>query len=209
MDIGPPLMSERSKAMSAENPTDELPSASYVLRVNGEEQRVDDAWVGESLLFVLRSRLGLTGAKDGCGSGECGACSVLIDDVLVCSCLTPAATAAGRDIRTIEGFSAGSLTDVQLALLAAGGVQCGFCTPGLTLALHALLAVEPDPDEAKIRQALAGNMCRCTGYGRVLAAARLVIDRRSRRQDERPPASPTDEPGDSSLADLASGDGTS
>lgn len=185
----PATEASQQRAAAEQVSVDELPSSSFQLRVNGEAHQISDAWVGESLLFVLRSRLGLTGAKDGCGSGECGACSVLLDDALVCACLVPAAAAAGRAVRTIEGLTAGSLTDVQLALLAAGGVQCGFCTPALTLALHALLAAEPEPDEAQIREALVGNMCRCTGFGRVLSAARLVIDRRREAGHREAPAS--------------------
>lgn len=147
----------------------------YVLRVNGEDREIRDAWVGESLLFVLRERLGLLGSKGACEQGECGSCSVLIDGELLCSCLVLAASAPGREIVTIEGISpVGSPTDVQQAFVDAGAVQCGFCTPGLILATHALLDESPDPTELEIREALSGNICRCTGYGRIIEAVQRV-----------------------------------
>ncbi len=151
----------------------------YVLHVNGEDREVRDAWLGESLLFVLRERLGLYGTKNACEQGECGSCSVLVDGVLVCSCLELAAAAVGCDITTVEGIDpAGALSDVQQAFVDHGAVQCGFCTPGLIVAVHDLLDRVPAPPEAAIREALAGNLCRCTGYGRVVAAVRAVAERR-------------------------------
>lgn len=147
----------------------------YTLRVNGEDREVRDAWVGESLLFVLRERLGLLGSKGACEQGECGSCSVLVDGELVCSCLVLAASASGREIVSIEGIApVGSPTDVQQAFVDAGAVQCGFCTPGLIMATHALLDQSPEPSELEIREALSGNICRCTGYGRIIEAVQRV-----------------------------------
>ena len=132
--------------------------------VNGTQQQVDDVWEGESLLYVLRERMGLPGSKNACEQGECGSCSVLLDGVLVAACCVMAADAAGSDIRTVEGLAdADALHPVQQAFVDAGAVQCGFCTPGLIVASHDLLAREPRPSEAEIREALAGNICRCTG----------------------------------------------
>lgn len=151
----------------------------YTLHVNGETRDVTDAWVGESLLHVLRERLELRGTKGACEQGECGSCSVLVDDRLVCSCLTLAAASVGRRIITVEGLS--SLTDVQRAFVEAGAVQCGFCTPGLVMAVHALVdGRDPDdvPDEDEIRERLSGNICRCTGYGRIMEAVRVVVRQR-------------------------------
>jgi carbon-monoxide dehydrogenase small subunit len=156
----------------------------YTLTVNGEEHVVKDAWVGESLLFVLRERLGLPGSKSGCEQGECGSCSVVVDGELVCACLVLAEAAAESDIVTIEGLQPderGDFTDVQRAFADAGAVQCGFCTPGLVMAVHDLLDHDPGPDDLTIREALSGNLCRCTGYGRVLAAVDLVIASRAAR----------------------------
>jgi carbon-monoxide dehydrogenase small subunit len=151
----------------------------YTLRVNGREQQVKDAWIGESLLYVLRERLGLPGAKGACEQGECGSCTVIVDGAAVCSCLVLAAGAVGADIHTVEGLSPdGSLTDVQSAFLEAGGVQCGFCTPGFIVAVHHLLENEPNPSEENIREALSGNICRCTGYGRILEAVQMVAAQR-------------------------------
>jgi len=158
----------------------------YTLRVNGTPREVEDAWLGESLLTVLRERLGLPGSKSGCEQGECGSCSVLVDGTLVCACLVLAASAVGVDIVTVEGLSAGGdgLSDVQAAFVAEGGVQCGFCTPGLIVAVHDLLARTPQPDELAIREAVSGNLCRCTGYGRVLAAVgRAAADRAGAHRD--------------------------
>ena len=152
----------------------------YILQVNGLDREVVDSWLGESLLDVLRDRLGLLGAKGACEQGECGSCSVMVDDVLVCSCLVMAATAVGQPILTIEGIApADSPSDVQVAFVEAGAVQCGFCTPGLIMAVHDLLDRVPEPTETEIREELAGNICRCTGYGRIIDAVQQVAVRRS------------------------------
>lgn len=154
-------------------------SITYQLRVNGGYHRVDSSWLGESLLYVLREHLGLPGSKNACEQGECGSCSVLIDGRLVCSCLVLAASAAEAEIVTIEGLSSDAgLTDVQAAFLSEGGVQCGFCTPGLIVAAHDLLDANPEPSSSEIKEALAGNLCRCTGYGRIEAALEHVIESR-------------------------------
>ena len=143
--------------------------------INGEPREVDGLWEGESLLHVLRERLGLPGAKNACEQGECGSCSVYLDDTLVCSCLVLAGQAEGREITTVEGLAGvGELNKVQEAFLAAGAVQCGFCTPGLIVATDDLLKRNPDPDDAEIREALAGNLCRCTGYEKILDAVRAA-----------------------------------
>jgi carbon-monoxide dehydrogenase small subunit len=148
----------------------------YKLRVNGREHDVAEAWLGESLLYVLRERLGLPGSKNACEQGECGSCSVLMDGVLVCSCLVLAAGAVGAEIVTIEGLTPGDdeLSDIQTAFLAEGGVQCGFCTPGFVVSVHDLLEHNPSPTELEVREAVSGNLCRCTGYGRILAAVQAV-----------------------------------
>jgi carbon-monoxide dehydrogenase small subunit len=152
----------------------------YDLHVNGATQRVTDSWLGESLLDVLRDRLGLMGTKGACEQGECGSCSVLLDGVLVCSCLVMAASAVGRPIVTIEGIApTGAPSDVQAAFVEAGAVQCGFCTPGLIMAVHDLLERSAAPTETEIREQLAGNVCRCTGYGRIIDAVQRVAVRRS------------------------------
>jgi len=151
----------------------------YVLHVNGVEYEVTDSWLGESLLDVLRDRLGLLGSKGACEQGECGSCSVMVDDELVCSCLVMAAGAVGQPIVTIEGIApTGSPSDVQSLFVEAGAVQCGFCTPGLIMAVHDLLDRIPSPTETQIREELAGNVCRCTGYGRIVDAVRRVAVRR-------------------------------
>ena len=144
----------------------------YSLRVNGVECEVTDTDLAESLLFVLRERLGLTGTKNACTEGECSSCAVLIDGVLTCSCLVLAATAAGQEITTVEGLGDGrdELSVVQEAFVEEGAVQCGFCTPGLIVAVHDLLEANPEPSDGDVREALSGNLCRCTGYGRILAA---------------------------------------
>ena len=143
--------------------------------VNGERLETDLDWEGESLLYVLRERLGLPGSKNACEQGECGSCSVLLDGTLVCSCLVLAGQAEGREIVTVEGLAGeGELSKVQEAFLAAGAVQCGFCTPGLIVATDDLLKRNPDPDDAEIREALAGNLCRCTGYEKILDAVRAA-----------------------------------
>ncbi len=144
--------------------------------VNGERRTIDDAWEGESLLYVLRERMGLPGSKNACEQGECGSCSVYMDGTLVCSCLVAAGQAAGAEIVTVEGLAEDDgLHPIQEAYLEAGAVQCGFCTPGLIVATHDLLARNPAPSEPEIREALAGNLCRCTGYEKILEAVRRVI----------------------------------
>jgi len=151
----------------------------YELVVNGERRIVTASWTGESLLYVLRERLGLYGTKNACEQGECGSCSVLVDGELVCACLELAAAAAGCAVTTIEGIDPdGALTDVQQAFVDCGAVQCGFCTPGLVIAVHDLLARNPDPDPLTVREALSGNLCRCTGYGRIVEAVHTVSSRR-------------------------------
>ncbi|MDG4860459.1 2Fe-2S iron-sulfur cluster-binding protein, partial [Streptomyces sp. T-3] len=158
---------------------DEHPLASYVLRVNGADRPVTEAWIGESLLYVLRERLGLAGAKDGCSQGECGACAVQVDGRLVASCLVPAATAAGSEVRTVEGLATdGQPSDVQRALSCSSAVQCGFCIPGMAMTVHDLLEGNPAPTERETRQALCGNLCRCSGYQGVLDAVRDVAAER-------------------------------
>ncbi len=153
----------------------------YSLRVNGKLRDVADAWLGESLLYVLRERLGLPGSKGACEQGECGSCTVVMDGAAVCSCLVLAASAVGVDITTIEGLSNGALTDVQQAFIDEGAVQCGFCTPGLIVAVHHLLDNTPRPSEMKVKEALSGNICRCTGYGRIFAAVTRVIEQRAQQ----------------------------
>lgn len=156
------------------------PHISYVLHVNSVDRPVNDAWIGESLLYVLRERLGLAGAKDGCSQGECGACSVQVDGRLVASCLVPAATAAGSEIRTVEGLAAdGVPSDVQRALAESGAVQCGFCVPGLAMTVHDLLEGNHAPSELETRKAICGNLCRCSGYRGVLDAVRAVVEERA------------------------------
>jgi aerobic carbon-monoxide dehydrogenase small subunit len=146
--------------------------------VNGEPRDADDVWEGESLLYVLRERLGLPGSKNACEQGECGSCSVYLDGVLVCACLVLAGQAEGAEIVTVEGLAgAGELHPVQQAFVETGAVQCGFCTPGLVVATHDLLEREPRPSDAQIREALAGNLCRCTGYEKILDAVRLAAER--------------------------------
>ncbi len=147
--------------------------------VNGRPREIDGVWEGESLLYALRERLGLPGTKNACEQGECGSCSLYLDGVLVCSCLVLAGQAEGAEILTVEGLAGpdGELHPVQQAFVDAGAVQCGFCTPGLVLAAHDLLARTPDPSDAEIREALAGNLCRCTGYERILEAVRLAAAR--------------------------------
>ena len=148
------------------------------LTVNGERRQADDVWEGESLLYVLRERLGLPGSKNACEQGECGSCSVYLDGAVVCACLVAAGQAQGREVVTVEGLADGDRLDpVQQAFLDAGAVQCGFCTPGLVVAVHDLLARVPEPDDDTVREALAGNLCRCTGYEAVLDAVRLAAER--------------------------------
>jgi carbon-monoxide dehydrogenase small subunit len=147
------------------------------VNVNGERTEAD-VWEGESLLYALRERLGLPGSKNACEQGECGSCSVLLDGELVCACLVLAAQADGRDVVTVEGLNGGDgLHRVQQAFVDAGAVQCGFCTPGLVVATAALLERSPDPSEDEIREALSGNLCRCTGYTKIFDAVRLAAGR--------------------------------
>ncbi len=157
-------------------------SVSYSLRVNGVERDVEEAWLGESLLHVLRERLDLPGAKNACEQGECGSCSVLVDGSLVCSCLVLAASATGSDIVTVEGLAADThtgLSDVQQAFIDEGAVQCGFCIPGLIMSVHDLLDRLPTPSDIEVREAISGNLCRCTGYGRIMEAVRSAIATRA------------------------------
>ena len=147
------------------------------LTVNGEAREVD-VWAGESLLTALRDRLGLPGSKNACEQGECGSCSVLLDGTLVCSCLVLAAQADGHEVVTVEGLAAGNdLHPVQEAFVEAGAVQCGFCTPGLVVATEDLLRRNPDPTDDEVREALSGNLCRCTGYQKILDAVHLAAGR--------------------------------
>jgi len=148
------------------------------LTVNGERRQADDVWEGESLLYVLRERLGLPGSKNACEQGECGSCSVYLDGDVVCACLVAAGQAQGREVVTVEGLATDDeLHPVQTAFLETGAVQCGFCTPGLLVAVHDLLARDPSPDDDTVREALAGNLCRCTGYEKILDAVRLAAER--------------------------------
>ena len=148
------------------------------LTVNGERRQADDVWEGESLLYLLRERLGLPGSKNACEQGECGSCSVYLDGDVVCACLVAAGQAQGRDVVTVEGLATDDeLHPVQTAFLDTGAVQCGFCTPGLLVAVHDLLARDPSPDDDTVREALAGNLCRCTGYEKILDAVRLAAER--------------------------------
>lgn len=141
--------------------------------VNGVGRIADDVWEGESLLFVLRERLGLPGSKNACEQGECGSCTVYLDGDPVCACLVAAGQVHQREVRTVEGLADGEqLHEVQEAFRAAGAVQCGFCTPGLIVQTHDLISRNPDPTDAEIREALAGNLCRCTGYEAILDAVR-------------------------------------
>ncbi|HMI28212.1 MAG TPA: (2Fe-2S)-binding protein [Gaiellaceae bacterium] len=144
------------------------------LTVNGERLEAD-VWAGESLLYVLRERLGLPGSKNACEQGECGSCSVLLDGRLVCACLVLAAQADGHELVTVEGLAEdGELHPVQAAFTETGAVQCGFCTPGFVVATADLLARSPNPSDDEIREALSGNLCRCTGYAKIFDAVRLA-----------------------------------
>lgn len=144
--------------------------------VNGVQRTADEVWEGESLLYLLRERFGLYGSKNACEQGECGSCSVYLDGKLVCACLVLAGQANGRSVVTVEGLDG---RDVQEAFVEAGAVQCGFCTPGLVVATHDLLQRIPNPTEAQIREALAGNVCRCTGYAKVIDAVNLAASPRA------------------------------
>jgi aerobic carbon-monoxide dehydrogenase small subunit len=146
------------------------------LTVNGD-RRETEVWAGDSLLTMLRDSLGLPGSKNACEQGECGSCSVLVDGTLVCACLVLAAQADGHEIRTVEGLAEdGRLHRVQQAFVEAGAVQCGFCTPGLVVAAADLLVRSASPSDDEIREALSGNLCRCTGYTKIVAAVRLAVD---------------------------------
>ena len=146
--------------------------------INGEQRQVDGVWEGESLLYVLRERMGLPGSKNACEQGECGSCTVFLDGLPVCACLVAAGQAEGRQIRTVEGLADSDRLDpVQEAFVAAGAVQCGFCTPGLVVAAQDLLDRVDRPTDADIREALAGNLCRCTGYEKILDGVRLAAER--------------------------------
>jgi carbon-monoxide dehydrogenase small subunit len=153
-------------------------SESYSLSIDGATRDVVGADIDESLLFVLRERLGVTSTKDACSTGQCGACTVLVDGAPHCACLVLAVTVTDSSITTLEGLAGTpSMTEVQGAFVDAGAVQCGFCTPGLVLQTHDLLARTADPTDADVREALAGNLCRCTGYGRIVAAVQLAAER--------------------------------
>lgn len=146
--------------------------------VNSEPMTADDVWEGESLLYLLRERLGMPGSKNACEQGECGSCTVYLDGTPACSCLVAAGQVEGRSVRTVEGLSDGNaLGSVQQSFVDAGAVQCGFCTPGLVVAAHDLLERSPHPSDPQIREALAGNLCRCTGYEKILDAVRLASQR--------------------------------
>jgi carbon-monoxide dehydrogenase small subunit len=145
------------------------------LTINGDQRVADDVWEGESLLYALRERLGLPGSKNACEQGECGSCTVYLDGTPVCSCLVAAGQANGREVTTVEGLGSGeNLHPVQQAFLERGAVQCGFCTPGLIVSTHDLLQRNPRPSDPEIREALAGNLCRCTGYEKIMDAVRTA-----------------------------------
>jgi carbon-monoxide dehydrogenase small subunit len=147
------------------------------LTVNGERREADDVWEGESLLYALRERLGLPGSKNACEQGECGSCTVYLDGTPVCACLVAAGQANGREVTTVEGLGSGEeLHPVQQAFLECGAVQCGFCTPGLIVSTHDLLQRNPQPSDPEIREALAGNLCRCTGYEKIMDAVRTAAE---------------------------------
>jgi carbon-monoxide dehydrogenase small subunit len=147
---------------------------------NGRPVEADDVWEGESLLFMLRERLGLPGSKNACEQGECGSCTVYLDGSPVCSCLVAAGQVQDREVRTVEGLAddVNGLDPVQQAFIDAGAVQCGFCTPGLLVQTHDLLEREPQPSDSDIREALSGNLCRCTGYEKIMDAVRLASARK-------------------------------
>ncbi|MFI6980139.1 (2Fe-2S)-binding protein [Embleya sp. NPDC050154] len=162
---------------------DATPTTSYVLRVNGEARLIENAWIGENLLYVLRERLGLPGAKDGCGQGVCGTCTVHLDGVAVSACLIAAATLGDREVRTIEDLDNDPETvDVQRALVESGAVQCGYCVPGVVASACALLAHVAEPGEVEIRRALDGHPCRCAGPHPMVDAVRSAARRRAPRE---------------------------
>jgi carbon-monoxide dehydrogenase small subunit len=145
------------------------------LTVNGVARVAEGVEEEASLLDLLRDHLGLFGTKNACEQGECGSCSVFLDDLLVCSCLVPAGSAEGAAVETVEGLAADGILDpIQQAFVEAGAVQCGFCTPGFVMATHDLLRRVPEPDDAEIREALSGNLCRCTGYQKIIDAVHLA-----------------------------------
>jgi carbon-monoxide dehydrogenase small subunit len=175
-----PTTDDSRGAQGFPSPDGDFPLATYVLSVNGRERPVEDAWVGESLLYVLRERLGQPGSKNACEQGECGSCSVLLDGTLVASCCVLAADAVGAAIATVEGLTGeGGLSDVQRAFVEQGAVQCGFCIPGMVVALTDLLDRSPEASELEMREAISGNLCRCTGYGRIFAAFHQVQQERA------------------------------
>ena len=157
--------------------------------VNGNRHVVDDVWEGESLLYMLRERLGMPGAKNACEQGECGSCTVYLDGLPVCACLVAAGQANARQVGTVEGLAGqaadGELHPVQRAFLECGAVQCGFCTPGLLMSTHDLLRRRPNPSDPEIREALAGNLCRCTGYEKILDAVRSAASAQREREEAR------------------------
>ncbi|MEY9966513.1 carbon-monoxide dehydrogenase small subunit [Streptacidiphilus sp. MAP12-16] len=152
---------------------------------NGRPVEADDVWEGESLLYMLRERLGLPGSKNACEQGECGSCTVYLDGAPVCSCLVAAGQVQDREVRTVEGLAdpETGLDPVQQAFIDAGAVQCGFCTPGLLVQTHDLLEREPQPSDGDIREALSGNLCRCTGYEKIMDAVRLASARKCQQQE--------------------------
>nr|WP_296773592.1 (2Fe-2S)-binding protein [Rhodococcus sp. (in: high G+C Gram-positive bacteria)] len=148
--------------------------------VNGKDLEADDVWEGESLLYLLRERLGLPGSKNACEQGECGSCTVYLDGIPACACLVAAGQVEGREVRTVEGLATGDRLDpMQEAFVECGAVQCGFCTPGLVVQAHDLIERVPNPSDAEIRESLAGNLCRCTGYEKILDAVRLAATRKA------------------------------
>lgn len=183
MNTTPPTDSELGSGSvppgSGDPFADEL--VGYTLTVNGTKHTVEAGWQGESLLYVLRERLGLPAAKNACEQGECGSCSVLLDDQLVCACLVMAASAEPQQITTVEGLPTthNGVSDVQAAFVQCGAVQCGFCTPGLVMAVHDLLEHTPSPTDLEMREAISGNLCRCTGYGRIFEAIKTAADARN------------------------------
>ncbi len=163
--------------------TKQTESNKYNLLVNDISYDIPKSWLGESLLYVLREKLGLYGSKNACEQGECGSCSVMMDGVLVCSCLVLAANATERTIKTIESISNNdALSDVQEAFVETGAIQCGFCTPGLLVTIHDFLETNPQPNVPEIREAISGNLCRCTGYGRIIEAVQITSKRRISEQ---------------------------
>ncbi|MCF2531819.1 (2Fe-2S)-binding protein [Yinghuangia soli] len=159
--------------------------------VNGRRTEADDVWEGESLLYVLRERVGLPGSKNACEQGECGSCTIYLDGDPVCACLVAAGQVQGREVRTVEGLADGDTLDpVQQAFVDAGAVQCGFCTPGLLVQTHDLLERQAQPGDAEIREALSGNLCRCTGYEKIMDAVRLAAARKAEAASNRVPVRP-------------------